>query len=106
MAQLRQDFNLFTALDTVILVLGPEGLDAFRAYWAKEDLPFIGLPDPQRTVLNLYGQQVNWFKLGRMPAQVLVDQSGIARFAHYGDSMSDIPNNADLLALLKSFGEA
>jgi peroxiredoxin Q/BCP len=35
-----------------------------------------------------------------MPAQVLVDKHGVARFVHYGHSMSDIPDNANLLALI------
>jgi peroxiredoxin Q/BCP len=35
-----------------------------------------------------------------MPAQVVVDQQGVARFVHYGHSMSDIPENAELLTLL------
>jgi peroxiredoxin Q/BCP len=34
-----------------------------------------------------------------MPAQVLIDKLGVARFVHYGHSMSDIPENAELLAL-------
>jgi len=51
-------------------------------------------------VLKLYGQEVNLFRLGRMPAQVLVDKEGVARFVHYGHSMQDIPPNAELLALL------
>jgi len=29
-----------------------------------------------------------------------VDKEGIARFVHYGHNMSDIPENAELLALL------
>jgi hypothetical protein len=52
-------------------------------------------------VLKLYGQEVNLFKLGRMPAQVIVDRNGVARFVHYGHSMQDILENAELLALLE-----
>jgi peroxiredoxin Q/BCP len=66
---------------------------------------FIGLPDPDYSVLKLYGQEVNLFKLGRMPAQVIIDRDGIARFVHYGKSMSDIPSNKELLALLDSINE-
>ena len=62
-------------------------------------MPFIGLPDPTHSVLKLYGQEVNLFKLGRMPAQVLIDRAGVARFVHYGHSMSDIPKNEEILAL-------
>jgi peroxiredoxin Q/BCP len=100
MAQLRQDYQRFLELDTVILVVGPEGQAAFKSYWKQHDLPFIGLPDPTHKVLRLFGQQVKLFKLGRMPAQVVVDKQGTARFVHYGDAMSDIPENKELLELL------
>ncbi len=82
------------------MVVGPEGPQSFSAYWKKHDLPFIGLPDPRGSVLKLYGQEVNLFKLGRMPAQVIVDKNGTARFVHYGHSMSDIPENTELFTLL------
>ena len=100
MAQLRQDFVQFTARNTKIIVVGPEDTEAFKAYFEKNDLPFIGLPDPKTTVLKLFGQEVNIFKLGRMPAQVIVDRQGAARYVHYGHSMSDIPENEELFAIL------
>lgn len=99
MAQLRQDYSQFLARDIEVVVAGPEDAKAFAAYFAKESLPFIGLPDPKASVLKLYGQEVNLFKLGRMPAQVLIDKAGVARYVHYGHSMSDIPENQELLAL-------
>jgi len=101
MAQLRQDYPKFVKLNTEIVVIGPENADAFRKYWQKERLPFIGLPDPQHTVLKLYGQEVKLFKFGRMPAQMLIDQAGILRYVHYGHSMADIPSNAEVLQLIK-----
>ncbi len=100
MAQLRQDYQKFVDRNTEIVVVGPENAQAFESYFEKNDLPFVGLPDPTASVLKLYGQEVNLFKLGRMPAQVLVDKAGVARFVHYGHNMSDIPENAELLALL------
>ena len=48
------------------------------------DLPFEGLPDPKARVLKLYGQEVKLIKLGRMPALVIVDKAGLARFVHNG----------------------
>jgi peroxiredoxin len=100
MAQLRQDYQEFVKRQAQVVVLGPENAEAFEAYWRQHDLPFIGLPDPKVSVLKLYGQEVNLFKLGRMPAQVIVDKAGVARFVHYGHSMSDIPDNAEVVALL------
>ena len=57
-------------------------------------------------MLKLYGQEVNLFKLGRMPAQVLIDKEGMARYVHYGHSMSDIPSNEEILALIDEFSSA
>ena len=99
MAQLRQDYTQFVARDIEVVVVGPEESSAFADYWQKESLPFIGLPDPTHSVLKLYGQEVNLFRLVRMPAQVLIDNAGVARFVHYGHSMSDIPKNEEILAL-------
>ena len=92
MAQLRQDHSQ-------VVVVGPEDAKAFAAYFDKESLPFVGLPDPKASVLKLYGQEVNLFKLGRMPAQVLIDKAGVARYVHYGHDMRDIPENQELLTL-------
>ncbi len=101
MAQLRQDYDQFVAIGAEIVVVGPDNAEAFQAYWAEHDLPFVGLPDPDHQVLRLFGQQVNLFKLGRMPAQVVVDRQGVARYAHYGHAMSDIPENAEILQILR-----
>lgn len=105
MAQLRQDYSEFVSRDVAVVVVGPENAQEFTVYWQKENLPFIGLPDPKASVLKLYGQEVNLFKLGRMPAQVLIDKDGIARFVHYGHSMSDIPSNQEILALVDEINE-
>ena len=103
MAQLRHDYTEFTKHDTVILVVGPENAATFAAYFREHDLPFIGLPDPAHVVLDLYGQEFKLLKFGRMPAQALVDKAGMARFICYGQNMSDIPTNAEMLKLIDEF---
>jgi|SRR5271157_4771924 len=100
MAQLRQDYTEFEKRSTTILVVGPEGSSAFAKYWKENDLPFIGLPDPSHQVEKLYGQEIKLLKYGRMPAQVLVDREGLTRFVHYGQDMTDIPEDRAILALL------
>ncbi len=100
MAQLRQEYQHFVERETEVIVAGPENEREFVRYWDKELLPFIGLPDPKHRVLNMYGQAVKFLKLGRLPAQVLIDKQGIIRFAHYGNSMQDIPKSTDILELL------
>jgi len=105
MAQLRQDYDEFVAQDTEVVVVGPEGAEAFSMYWKQNKLPFIGLPDPTHTVLKRYGQEVNLFKFGRQPAQVTIDRNGQVRFVHYGHDPSDIPSNEEILTLLKAMNE-
>ena len=101
MAQLRQDHDQFVEQDAAVVVLGPEKPDAFRKYWQDNDLPFTGVPDPKHTVLKQYGQEIKLFKLGRMPAQLIIDKAGVVRYVHYGHSMRDIPSNEELLGLLQ-----
>jgi peroxiredoxin len=100
MAQLRQDYDKFGERRTAVIVVGPDDAKAFARYWRENDLPFVGLPDPEHRVLKLYGQEIKLFKYGRMPAQVLVDRAGRARFVHYGHDMSDIPSNEEILGLI------
>lgn len=100
MAQLRHDKQAIEARDALIVVVGPDSATAFKKYWQKEQLNFIGLPDPSHSVLKLFGQEIKLFKYGRMPAQLIVDQQGVVRFVHYGHDMSDIPTTNEVLALL------
>ena len=100
MSQLRDDHSKFLDRDSVVLVIGPEKAGAFNRYWKEHNLPYIGLPDPRHTVLKLYGQQIKMLKFGRMPAQAIIDKKGIVRYMHYGKSMSDIPDNSEILVII------
>lgn len=100
MVQLHRDFAEFGRRDTVIAAIGPEDASAFSVFWKRHSLPFYGLPDGRHQVLKLYGQKVNLFKLGRMPAQMIIDKGGVLRYVHYGHAMHDIPKNKDVLALI------
>jgi len=101
-AQLRQESDRLAKLDIEVIVVGPENSSAFRKYWQKESLPFTGLPDPDHSVMKLYGQEVKILKLGRMPAQMLIDKAGILKFVYYGNSMSDIPDIGELETALSA----
>lgn len=106
MAQLRQDFDQFAARDAVILVVGPEDADSFAYHWQQQKYPFIGLPDLTGAVSGRYGQEIKLLKGGRMPAMMVLDKQGVIQYAHYGDSMRDIPANKDVLRLLDKFQKA
>lgn len=97
---MRQDYDEFVKRGGEVIAIGPESEEAFSKWWHEHDMPFVGLADPDHSVSKLYGQQVKIFKLGRMPAQLIVDKKGMLRYKHYGTSMSDIPENVDILAIL------
>jgi peroxiredoxin len=97
---LREEYDKFAEQDAQILVIGPEGPRRFKQVWEAERYPFVGFADYRHTVANRYGQEVKLRKLGRMPALLVIDKQGVIRFAHFGDDMSDIPKNEDVLALL------
>lgn len=103
---MRDGYAAFTARDAEILAIGPDGPNAYRRYWSENNLPFIGLPDPKHHVADLYGQEWNLFKLGRVPALLIVDKAGLIRYQHYGDSMKDIPENSLVLAILDEMNAA
>mgnify|MGYP000873221893 CR=1 FL=1 len=100
MAQLRQDYSLFEEKGTEVVAVGPEDKKSFAKYWDENNMPFPGIPDPEHRIADLYKQKVNILKLGRMPAQVIIDKQGIVRHIHYGSSMKDIPENEEILRLL------
>ena len=90
---MRDEYEGFTSRGAEVVAVGPDGVDMFTRYWSREEIPFIGLPDTAHTVAKLYKQEVNLFKLGRMPLNCIVDLNGMIRYVHYGASMSDIPDN-------------
>jgi peroxiredoxin len=106
MAQLRNDYQEFVKRDTEVIILGPDGPSAFKRTWELEDMPMIGRADPGSKVADRYHQEVNLLKLGRMPAMLVIDKQGIIRFLHYGKSMSDIPENENVLKFLDDINKA
>jgi peroxiredoxin len=106
LARLRDEYEKFKSRGAEILAVGPNTPVVFKQYWKNEKIPFIGLPDPDHLVARKYKQQVNLFKLGRMPLNCVIDSRGYVRFAHYGNSMSDIPSNDELLHVIDELNVA
>ena len=100
MAQLRQHYQEFVERDAEVLVVGPDSPAAFKKYWDKEEMPFVGLADPKHSVANRYEQQVSLLKLGRMPALLIVDKKGRVRFMHYAEDMKDYPSLSEMYEVL------
>jgi peroxiredoxin Q/BCP len=97
---MRDSYTEFTARSAEIVAVGPNDMQSFQRYWSNENVPFIGLPDPDHQVARLYRQEVSLFKLGRMPLNIVIDIDGRIRYAHFGSSMSDIPDNETFLNVI------
>ena len=102
---MRQEYQKFTDRQTEVIAVGPEDTEVFSKFWTSHEMPFPGIPDPRHIIAKLYGQKVNPFKLGRMPALVVIDKEGRKRYDHYGESMSDIPSNDDIISLLDKLNQ-
>lgn len=103
---MRDDYEKFQQCGAEILALGPNTEAAFQQYWKNEKIPYVGLPDPEHRVAVKYRQEVSLFKLGRMPLVCVIDKSGRIRYAHYGASMADIPENQTLLDVINELNSA
>lgn len=100
MAQLRRSYQKFIDRQAEVIAVGPEKAEVFAHFWRGNKMPFPGIPDPRHDIAKLYGQQIKLTKWGRMPALVVIDKAGKMRYAHYGDSMSDIPSDDEILSML------
>jgi len=99
---LRDGYSEFVSRGAEILAIGPDDAETFEKFWREHQLPFPGLPDVKKTVSKLYKQEINLFKLGRMPLNAVVDLNGKIRYIHYGNSMADIPDNDTLWEVIDS----
>ena len=57
--------------------------------------------DETKKVPKLLKQEVLIRKLGRMPGLLIVDKNGIIQYAYYGENMHDIPENEEILNVLR-----
>jgi peroxiredoxin len=103
---MRDGYSAFTDRGAEVVAVGPDSAASFQNYWERENIPFVGLPDPDHKVSKLYRQEVNLFKLGRMPLNCVVDIDGRIRFVHYGASMRDIPDNEKFLDVIDQLNKS
>ena len=103
---MRDDYPEFRAAGTKLAVVARESPAAMRRYWSRQGLPYMAIPDPDGRLGKLYGQRWRLFKLGRMPALFVIDRQGLVAYARYGSSMMDIPDNRDILEVLRQSAAA
>ena len=57
--------------------------------------------DESKKIPEILNQEVKLLKLGRMPGLLVVDKEGIIQYAYYGENMHDIPENDEILEVLR-----
>ena len=97
---MRDDYPKFREQNATILVVTQHSSKKMQSYWSEERLPYLGVPDEGKRLRTLYRQQWKALKLGLMPALFIIDTAGVIRYAHYSESMSDIPTNQQVLESL------
>jgi peroxiredoxin len=102
LGRLTTDYESFEELGTRIVVFTRHDEERMRKYWEESKFPFGGVSDPAGEIGKLYGQQYKLLKMGLLPAQFVIDRQGKIIFVRYGSSMSDIPDNEDILHVLAS----
>lgn len=97
---MRQHYDEFRARGAEIVAVAPDGPRTVSRYWQAHALPFPIVSDPEHRLAQLLGQEVKVLRLGRMPALLVIDAAGMVRAAWYGESMRDIPQVEEVLAVL------
>jgi peroxiredoxin Q/BCP len=99
---LAVDYEKFVERNTILYpILVDNGINAQRMHtaFAKRKFP-IYYDSDENLAKKVLNQEWKIFKLGRMPALIVIDKNQIVQYAHYGDSMHDIPENEVVLTVL------
>lgn len=97
---MREDWGRFQDRGASVVVVARHSSKEMRAFWEKNRLPFLGVPDPDAAIGPVYGQEWKLLRLGLMPALLVLDSSRKVLFSHYSSGMSDIPSNDTVLSSL------
>lgn len=76
----------------------------YKAY-ANRTFPIYYDTNDEKITKNVLNQEFKIFRLGRMPALLIVDKEQIIQYAYYGDNMKDIPENDEILSFLKDLNK-
>ena len=106
LARIKNNYPEFVSQGVEVVAVGPNDMGSFRRYWADKNIPFIGLPDPEHIVSRQYLQEVNIFKLGRIPLNCVIDKTGRIRYIHYGSNAIDIPDNEVFLKVIDTINKS
>ena len=100
-ARLRRDIQKFEELDTYLYPILVDNEDNAKKMEQKYARKYPIFYDESKKVANMLKQEVRRIKFGRMPGLLVVDKKGIIQYAYYSKNMHDIPENDEILEILK-----
>jgi peroxiredoxin Q/BCP len=97
----RDQYQDFRDLGAEIVGISSDSMESHQSFAKKHRLPFILIPDENKTLKNIFGVPNSLF--GLLPGRVtyLVDTQGVIRFVH--DSVNPITHISKTLLFLKKF---
>ena len=83
------------------MVIIPAEPEKAKAYWKKNKIPAVGLFDPEREVMQAYGQEFSIPKLGWMPATIALNSDHEVTYTHYGSGQRDVAGSDEIARLME-----
>ncbi len=90
MVRLHQEKDYLKSKNINMVVIVPEDEKKLLKYLNNTSINLNFVSDSNHEIANKYNQEVNIFKLGRMPAQIVLDKKLKVIFEHHASSMKDI----------------
>jgi peroxiredoxin Q/BCP len=97
---LRDRYSEFQQRGATVLAIAPDSLEVARTYFEINEIPFLCLPDPDRSVFRQYDVKSAMISLGQRPGLFIIDREGIVAYAYLGFQQWEIPSIDDTLAQL------
>ena len=100
--RLGKEIDKFRQLNAEIYAITADRFENARRLelrYAKEAFPIYF--DKTHEVVRMLHQEVKIFKLGRLPAVMIVDGGGTIQWTYYGSDLRDIPRNKEIFEVLE-----
>ena len=98
---MREQYQEFLGVETEVVAIVGDSVEAARSYFEKNRLPFPCLVDPNHETYDRYNVETKALSLGQRPGLFIIDRDGIVRYAHIGSQQREIPSNAQVLEVCR-----
>ncbi len=90
MVRLHQEKDFLKSKNVNLVVIVPENEAGLTKYLNNTSINLNFVSDSKHTIADKYHQAVKFLKLGRMPAQILLDKDLNVVYEHHASNMKDV----------------